>query len=341
MGSSPVHQYVERETADCRNEVLFGDRIVKYIYASARENPSLLFRLLTSARTSSLLSFLNYDIPLGDAMTGGRKLLRTLGVDFSECLEPPERLNTARKVFERQIRYWETRPMPEGDPMVVSPADSRMIIGSFAENSLLFLKEKFFHYEELLGADKRNWLRIFENGDFAVFRLTPEKYHYNHAPVSGRVLDIYEISGRYHSCNPGAVVELAAPYSKNKRVVTVIDTNTSGGSRVGKVAMIEVAALMIGDIVQCYSETEYEAPRRVETGMMLWKGRPKSLFRPGSSVDVLIFEKNRISFSRDLLFNQNRKDVRSRFSVDFHKPLVETEVKVRSLIATGLVRTVK
>ena len=59
-------------------------------------------------------------------------------------------------------------------------ADAKMLVGSFAENSQLFLKAKFFYYEELLGRDRHEWLQTFKEGSFAIFRLTPEKYHYNH-----------------------------------------------------------------------------------------------------------------------------------------------------------------
>lgn len=336
MQTTYPHQYIHRETSGIVNEPLFGDRIIRYIYSSQRESTSTLFRMLTSARISRLLAYFNYDFPLGDAFTGGRSLLRKLGVDMSECLDSPESLNTARKVFERKIRYWENRPMPAGENVVVSPADAKMIAGSFASDSLLFIKEKFFHYEELISPDKPHWLDTFQHGDFAVFRLTPEKYHYNHAPVSGRVLDIYGIDGGYHSCNPAAVVSLATPFSKNKRVVTVLDTDVQDGTGIGKVAMIEIAALMIGDIVQCYSEKEYDCPQMVQKGMMIRKGQPKSLYRPGSSVDVLIFEKNRIQFSSDILHNRNRTDIQSRFSTHFTAPLVETEVAVRSEIASGI-----
>ena len=58
-----------------------------------------------------------------------------------------------------------------------------------------------------------------------MFRLTPEKYHYTHSPVSGRVLDIYSVDGRYYSCNPNAAVQLLTPFSKNRRVVTILDTD--------------------------------------------------------------------------------------------------------------------
>ncbi len=163
-------------------------------------------------------------------------------------------------------------------------------------------------------------------------RLTADKYHYNHVPVSGRVVDIYAVEGRYHSCNPQAVVEMATPYSKNKRVVTVIDTDVPGGTGVGLVAMIEIVAMMIGRIEQCYSTHRYDDPVPVTTGLFLHKGQPKSLYQPGSSTDVLIFQHNRMRFAEDLLRNQLRSNVSSRFTIGFQKPLVETDLKVRSLI---------
>jgi phosphatidylserine decarboxylase len=197
----------------------------------------------------------------------------------------------------------------------------------------VFLKDKFFDFEELLGPDRSNWRQTFAGGDYAIFRLTPDKYHYNHTPVSGRVVDIYELDGAYHSCNPQAVVRSVTPHSKNRRVVTVFDTDIPGGSGIGLVAMVEVVALMIGDLVQCYSDHGYDDPLPVRPGMTVQRGRPKSLFRPGSSTDVLIFEPGRVRFDEDLLRNQRRSDVTSRFSQGFGRPLVETEVQVRARIA--------
>ncbi len=83
--------------------------------------------------------------------------------------------------------------MPANPRAVVCPADARALVGSMEESSGLYLKQKFFSFPELLG-DGSPWQRSFAGGDYAVFRLTPEKYHYTHSPVSGRVLDIY--SGR-------------------------------------------------------------------------------------------------------------------------------------------------
>ena len=326
------HQYIERSSGMAVNERLFGDRMVGLLYSRVREQNSYLFSILTSRRASDLLAGVNFDIPLRN----GRRFAERNGIDLTGCLDPPESLTTARKIFERRIRYEECRPMPEMVDAVVSPADARVVPGSFSSDSLLFLKEKFFCFEELLGEHSEEWQYAFRGGDFMIFRLTPDKYHYNHTPVAGRVVDFYSIEGGYHSCNPSAVVSMVTPCSKNRRVVTVIDTDVEEGTGAGLVAMVEVVALMIGDIVQAYSDEGYEAPRSMEKGMFLRKGQPKSLFRPGSSTDILIFQPGRIRIAEDLAANACRADVSSRFSHGFGKNVVETDVRVRSMVATAL-----
>jgi phosphatidylserine decarboxylase len=326
------HQFVERETGTVKTEKLLGDKAIQFLYSTARENAPRFFRVITSARISNdLLAFIKFDAKIGFP---SRSSIESFGVNLRECLNPTE-LTTLRKVFERRIRYWDCRPMSEDASEIVSPADSKVIVGSLNTTSNIFLKEKFFNFEELLGTENKRWFESFQAGDFAVFRLTPEKYHYNHTPVSGLVLDYYEISGDYHSCNPSAVVNLVTPFSKNRRIVTIIDSDVPGGTGVGIVAMVEVVALMIGNIVQAYSEYRYDEPRPVMPGMFLKKGFPKSLYRPGSSTDVVFFQRDRIEFCNDLVNNMRLAGVTSRFSEGFGRPLVETDIKVRSTIGSA------
>ena len=332
---APAHQYIDSETGEVLTEQLFGDPVIRFVYSELRERMPWMYRAVTASRMSHLLGMLNFETLLGARLSGQRRWLQNNRIDLAECVEPPHRLDTPRKVFERKIRYWETRPMPPGNAVIVSPADSRVLIGSLNDHCLFEIKNKFFEYEELLAADKPEWLETFRGGNIAIFRLTPEKYHYNHVPVSGTVLDAYDIPGRYHSCNPSAVILLVTPYSKNKRSVTILDTDVPGGTGVGRVAMIEVVALMIGDILQSYSAEGYDDPQPVTPGMFLKKGQPKSLFRPGSSTTVLLFEKGRMQFNPRLLFNQRHPWASSRFSRSFGKPLVETDVKVRSEIGAA------
>lgn len=322
------HQYLVRNTRQIVTERLAGDRALRWLYAAPWEEHAWLLRAVTSSRTSHILGLLTFDLPFRRA----DRFAHRLGIDLRESVAPPETLDTPRKIFTRQIRYWDLRPMEPQVDTIVSPADSRLLLGSFAHHSGLFLKGKFFEYDELLGEDRRVWLQSFHRGDYVICRLTPEHYHYNHLPVSGIVRDVYQLSGRYHSCNPAAVIAMATPYSKNMRVVTIIDTDVPNGSGVGLVAMIEIVALMIGQIDQCYSRVAYDTPTPLRVGQFARKGQPKSLFRPGSSTTVLIFQPGRVRFCDDLLENHRRPDVDSRFSRAFGHPLVETNVQVRSTI---------
>lgn len=326
-----IHQYVERATGRIRNEELFCDRVIAYLYSRVREQAPALFKAVTSARTSSLLGFLNYDLPLGARLSGAEGLIRRLGIDLSECVEPPRYYRTPRRIFERRIRYEQVRPMTDDPACVVSPADSRMFAGSLRDGSVLFIKDKFFAFDAFLG--RPEWIRAFGGGDFAIFRLTPDKYHYNHAPVSGVVRDFYEIEGMFHSCNPSAVISQVTPFSENRRAVTTIDTDVPGGTGCGLVAMVEVAALMIGRIVQACSDQGYEPAAPMRPGLFLHRGGPKSLYRPGSSLDVLFFQPGRVRFEGDLVANQFRGDAGSRFSAWLGRPWVETDVRVRETIA--------
>jgi phosphatidylserine decarboxylase len=326
------HQYVDRVTGNVVREHLLANSMIRALYSPALEKAPLLTRMASSRYFSRVLGYLNYDNVLSSRATGMLKFLRQSGIQLSEFVGNLSEYDTARKIFERQISYWNCRPMPANPRAVTCPADARILLGSMEESSGLYLKQKFFSFPELLG-EGSPWERAFAGGDYAVLRLTPEKYHYTHSPVSGRVLDFYSVEGRYYPCNPNASVQLITPVSKNRRVVTILETDSPNGSAVGKVAMIEVVALMIGQIEQRYSERRYENPRSLERGMVLRAGAPKALFRPGSSTVVLLFQRDRVRFAHDLVENQRRGEVQSRFSLTLGEPLTETDVAVRSLLA--------
>jgi len=330
------HQYIDRATGSVADERLLADRLIRTLYSPRLENAPLLSKMASSRCLSEVLGYLNYDNVLSSRMSGMRRFLRSCGIDTRELVDDVSQLDTPRKVFERKIRYWECRPLPQQERCVVCPADSRVMVGSLQETSGLFIKGKFFEFPELLGGEGSRWTRRFGEGDFAVFRLTPEKYHYTHVPAAGCVADFYAVSGRYHSCNPNAAVQLLTPYSKNRRVVTVLDTDCDGGAKIGNVAVIEVVALMVGQIEQRYSEERYDNPQAIEKGMFVRKGAPKALFRPGSSTIVLLFQPQRIRFAQDLVRNQQESGVRSRYTAEFGQPVVETDVKVRSLLAYAM-----
>src|SRR5262245_43756424 len=124
------HQYVERDTGHIRTERLYQDRVIRWLYCDARERAPWVFRLLTSRRVTRWFGWLNYAAALGARLTGNRDFLRDLAIDWAECLDPPQQLDTMRKVFQRRIRYWQCRPMPDDPRAVVSTSDGRCLVGS-------------------------------------------------------------------------------------------------------------------------------------------------------------------------------------------------------------------
>ena len=151
----------------------FADWIVTFFDAQEREHASFVFKLLASQSFSCFLGWLNYDFSLGQNIAGGKRFLQRCAIDLRECTESLGGLDSARKIFERKIRYWQCRPMSEMAAEIVCPADSRVLFGSLRESSSLFLKSKFFDYEELLGLEESRWLKAFDDGDFMICRLTP------------------------------------------------------------------------------------------------------------------------------------------------------------------------
>jgi len=327
------HQYIDRRTGKVVTEKLLGDRLVGLLYSTLRECAPALFRLATSRWASGALAAVNFNGPLNRVLRNGPGYAAKLGVDLHECVKPASHCDTPRRIFERQIRYWECRPMDDDPAVVVSPADARALVGTLASSPALPVKEKFFTFDELLGEPGRVWADALRGGYYALFRLTPDKYHYNHLPAAGVVVDYYGVGGQYHSCNPAAVIQELTPHSKNRRFVTILDADVKGGAGVGLVAMVEVVALMIGAVAQRYSEVRYEEPEENLKGVFLGKGCLKSRFLPGSSTVILLFQKGRIVFEADLVANQRRGGVASRFSQGFRELLVETDLAVRSSLA--------
>ena len=80
--------------------------------------------------------------------------------------------------------------------------------------------------------------------------------------------------------------------------------------------MIEVVALMIGQIEQRYSEHRYENPAIDREGHVAASGRAQGSVPSRAAVPLsCLFQRDRIRFACDLVENQQRCGVQSRFSL--------------------------
>ena len=106
------HQYIDRKTGKVQTERLFKDSIINFFYSTVRENANFCFNLIVSGRSTSLLSYLNFDFAFSSNREKAQKFINELNINLEECILPLEKFTTARQVFERQIQYWKYRPMP-------------------------------------------------------------------------------------------------------------------------------------------------------------------------------------------------------------------------------------
>jgi phosphatidylserine decarboxylase len=341
-----THQYVERYRNTTVDERLLADHIIRFLYHRARETPGWLLDALASARVTDALAHWQFDRTLRNPKLAIEYAAHRLMIRESETVDGFGSMRTFRDLFERQIRYWDVRPLPSDPTAIVSPADGKLLPFAAFDRDTLPIKEKFVRVADLLGGID-SWRhdraevsrgRAFSETTLApiagvIVRLTPDVYHYTHAPVSGRVLHQETIEGRFHSCNPTALIRFAGSYAFNRRVVTVYDTDVALGTQVGIVAQVDVAAMMIGQIESRYSENRYAAPRALRVGDFVPRGAPVSMFRPGSSTSIVMWDGRRAALSRELIANSSRADLRSRFSDWLQKPWAETQVSVRQAIS--------
>lgn len=118
-------------------------------------------------------------------------------------------------------------------------ADAQLSVYPVSEDLRVPIKETTYSLEELTGAPVSDRYR---NGLCFVFRLELTDYHRYLFPDSGTVLSQRELPGALHTVRP--VSEAYRAYSRNKRTVTVLQTE-----QFGEVTQIEVGAMLVGHLV--------------------------------------------------------------------------------------------
>jgi phosphatidylserine decarboxylase len=325
------HQYVPASGVDTVDEWLIADRVIRFLYTKAREQPSALQRVAASRFASSVLATWEFDYPLRRPLSTISAAAERMGICIEEIYGDMRSWRTMRSLFERKIRFWQNRPMEPDVRTIISPADGKVLVFGFAQDAMMPVKSKWVSFPELIGSPALAERMAPITG--AIVRLTPDAYHYVHAPVSGLVRSHDLLDGSLHSCNPGALVTFTNPYAINLRRVTVIDTDVIEGSHVGTVVVINVAAMMIGRIEDAYSERRYDDVQPIARGIFLKRGQPMALFRPGSSTSIVLWQRTRASLRSELARNACRVDVQSRFSDWLLSPWVESALPVRATLA--------
>lgn len=318
-------RYVSRATGEVAVEPVMGDAWIRRLYEGLPRLSRRAFFAATSRTASRLMAYLAFDAPFVRSDAVG--FARSNGIDLSAAIRPTHGFLTRRAVFLRKLDYEAVRPCPEDAGAVVSTADSKLVFGDLTPDASMPVKNRFFRLEELLR--HASWSRAFAEGAYAIHRLAPPDYHWFHAPASGRVVETWAVDGWYLSVNPRAIRAWPHVLSANARAVAIIDTDIPNGTRVGRVAVIPVAAQVIGKIAWAYSDRGYDDARPVRPGIDVERGKPMGYFAPGSSTVVVLFEPGRVRFDDDLVALRDRVDLPTPYTAEvFGRRMVEVCVRV-------------
>ena len=197
------------------------------------------------------------------------------------------------------------RPFPKKKLDFPAFVEARYLILENIDDETSFpVKGKYLSSKALLRNKKLQG--EFKDSVVIIGRLNPTDYHRFHFPDQGRVVQQYKINGKLNSVNPIALGLKDEVFSENERHVTILETKNFG-----RIAYIEVGAMMVGKIIQTHKGVDYT------------KGQEKGIFKFGASTVIVLVQKNVISFSKDIV---NRSEIEN----------VETLIKLGTKIGEKL-----
>lgn len=176
--------------------------------------------------------------------------------------------------FTRKILP-EKRPVCKDEDVLISPCDGRLSAYHIDSNSQFYIKKSRYSIQDLLQGSKA--AVDYNGGICLILRLCVDDYHRYGNIDDGVILENKYIRGKLHTVRPIAVNRYPV-FVQNSREYTIIKTKNFG-----RVAQIEVGALMIGKI-----------KNHSKSGSVI-KGTEKGMFLYGGSTIVLLLEKDTVS----------------------------------------------
>lgn len=279
MKSQPV-RFINRYTGAVEAEPVPGEGWLRWLYESASGQVALH----ALVKRSLLSRWYGWRMDRPSSRARIAPFIAQYGVDASQFSLPPSAYLSFNHFFHRALAEG-SRQIDSAEGAVVFPADGRHLAFENVDAADGFLvKGDKFTIAELLGDEQA--AGAFKGASMLISRLCPTDYHRFHFACGGVAGIARLLRGPLFSVNPIALRRSVRYLAQNKRVVTMLKSNT-----LGPVAIVEVGATMVGGIEQTY------APGAVR------KGDEKGYFKFGGSCVITLFEQGRIKFARDVLEN--------------------------------------
>lgn len=307
MSQSNAIYFFDRKTGETCRETVMGDQFIQWAYRSfsGKLFSPLLFRSSLLTRILGLY----FDSCLSRKRIPA--MISDLDIDLTEVLpihenQPltletvTEQFTSFNAFFSRKLKP-EVRPFDQTAETLISPADGRLLVyPEIGPETEMVIKGAKTSLKQFVGDAAEQFI----GGSACVVRLCPADYHRYHFPCDGSLVSTKSFKGQYHSVNPTALECCNEVFCINKRDLSILSNPL-----MGQIGYLEVGAFGVSAMVNTHKGEQFS------------KMDEKGYFKFGGSTVVLLFQKDKIQFSADLL-EQSAKGV-------------ETLVRVGETIATA------
>ncbi|HPF51399.1 MAG TPA: phosphatidylserine decarboxylase [Draconibacterium sp.] len=272
-------KYIDRKSGEIHTENVPNQGMLNWLYGAG--SGKLALHLLFKRKLVSSMGGWYMNTQQSAKRIPG--FIAEHNIDITE-FQDADTFKTFNQFFYRKLKA-NVRPIGEH---LVSPADGKILVfPTLNDVQTFFIKGSEFTLERFL--QNPELTKKYSDGSMAIVRLAPPDYHRYHFPASGIASESTKINGYYYSVSPLALRGSLEIFCENKREYSTLATK-----EYGDILIMDVGATMVGSIFQTYS------PGLVK------KGDEKGYFAFGGSTLVLLFEKGKIRFDKDLLTNTQK-----------------------------------
>jgi phosphatidylserine decarboxylase len=223
------------------------------------------------------------------------RFIKKFNIDMKAAvLENIDDYPSFNSFFTRQLKP-ELRPIVQGANQIACPADGFVSqIGHIQHDSLLQAKGRYFELADLVGTQER--AKLFQDGEFATFYLSPKDYHRVHMPLGGKLRETIYIPGKLFSVSQETTRKAPNLFARNERLVCIFDTE------IGPMAVILVGAMLVGSINTVWDSQIVSNRVEIKTysgNIELARGAEMGHFKMGSTA-IVLFAKDKMSWSQEL-----------------------------------------